>query len=78
MDYSLPLYSAHGILQARILEWVWVACPPPRDLHDPGIEPKSPVSPALDGWVLYPLSHLGMERSKNINKSLEVDFGLHG
>ena len=22
MDYSLPGFSAHGILQARILEWV--------------------------------------------------------
>ena len=22
MDYSLPGYSVHGILQARILEWV--------------------------------------------------------
>ena len=48
MDYSLPAFSAHGILQATIPEWVWVACPPPRDLHDAGIEPKSPVSPALD------------------------------
>ena len=22
MDYSLPSFSAHGILQARILEWI--------------------------------------------------------
>ena len=45
MDCSLPGSSVHGILQARILEWV--AYPPPRDLPDPGIEPLSPVSPAL-------------------------------
>ena len=25
-------------------------CPPPRELPDPGIEPASPVSPALHGW----------------------------
>ena len=40
-----PFYSIHGILQARILEWV--AFPPPGDLPDSGIEPESPVSPAL-------------------------------
>ena len=37
----------HGVLQARILEWV--AMPPPRGLPDPGTEP---VSPALQ-WILY-------------------------
>jgi len=35
MDHSLPGSSVHGILQARILEWV--AIPPPGDLPDPGI-----------------------------------------
>ena len=34
-------YTVHGILQARILEWV--AVPFSRDLPNPGIEPKSPV-----------------------------------
>jgi hypothetical protein len=32
----LPGSSVHGILQERILEWV--ACPPPVDLPNPGIE----------------------------------------
>ena len=27
--------------------WSGLPCPPPGDLSDPGIEPKSPVSPAL-------------------------------
>ena len=27
----------------------WLPCPPPRDLHDPGIQPVSRVSPALEG-----------------------------
>ena len=30
-----------GILQARIMEWV--ACPPPRHLSNPGMEPRSPA-----------------------------------
>ena len=34
-------YIVHGILQARILEWV--AFPSPGDLPDPGIEPRSPA-----------------------------------
>ena len=32
-------YIAHGILQARILEWV--SCPSPGDLSNPGIKPRS-------------------------------------
>ena len=34
-------YTVHGILQARILEWV--AFPFPADLPDPGIKPGSPA-----------------------------------
>ena len=34
-------YTVHGILQARILEWV--AFPSPGDLPNPGIEPGSPA-----------------------------------
>ena len=41
MDRSPPGSSVHGILQARILEWV--ACPPPGDLPNTGIEPRSPA-----------------------------------
>ena len=47
MDWSLSGFSVHGILQARILEWV--ACPLPGDLLHLGIEPTSPVSNALAG-----------------------------
>ena len=45
MDCSPPESSVYGILQARILEWV--AMSPLGDLPNPGIEPVSPVSPAL-------------------------------
>ena len=45
---SPPGSSVHGILQARILEWVAVF-PPSGDLSDPGVEPASLMSPALAG-----------------------------
>jgi len=44
------------VLQARLLDWI--ACPPPEDLPDPGIEPTSPVSPELQVDSLL-LSHQG-------------------
>ena len=53
-----------GFPQARILEWL--PFPPPGDLPNPGIEPASPVAPALAGrffiteppgnWPLCPAS----------------------
>ena len=43
MDYSLSGSSAHGIFQARILEWVANA----EDLLDPGIKPMSLAYPTL-------------------------------
>ena len=41
IDNNLPGSSVHGILQARILEWV--AIPSPGELSDPRIEPWSPA-----------------------------------
>ena len=47
MDCSLPDSSVHGILKARILEWVpW---PPPGDLPNPRIKSTTLTSPALAG-----------------------------
>ena len=40
VDCSPPRSSVHGILQARILQWL--AIPSPGDLPDPGIKPGSP------------------------------------
>ena len=45
IDCSPPGSSVHGILQARILEWV--AMPSSKDLPDPEIEPASLILPAL-------------------------------
>jgi len=54
MDCSLPGSSVHGILQARILEWVAIF--PFRGLPDyPRIKPASPMSPALQ--TDYLLNH---------------------
>ena len=47
VDCSLPSFCVHGILQARILEWVALSFS--RDHPDPRIEPESLVSPALAG-----------------------------
>ena len=48
VDCSPPGSSVHGILKARILEWV--AMPSSRgSLPDPGIEPRSLASRALAG-----------------------------
>ena len=41
MDCSPPGFSAHGISQASILEWV--AIPFSRNLPDPGIKPRFPA-----------------------------------
>ena len=47
MDNSLSDSAVHGILQARILEWV--AVPFAGDLPNPGIELVSLICPALTG-----------------------------
>ena len=47
MDYSPPGPSVHGILQARVLEWVVISSS--GDLPHPRIEPTSHTSPALAG-----------------------------
>ena len=49
----MPDSSFHGIPQARILEWV--AIPFPREVSDPGIEPRSPALQV----ILYHLNHQG-------------------
>ena len=49
-DFSSPESFVHGILQARILEWVAISTS--GDFLDPGIEPTSPASPALAGGFL--------------------------
>ena len=56
MDCSPPGSSVHGILQAKILEWV--SFPSPGDIPDPGIETRFP---ALQ--ILYHLNHQGSSKT---------------
>ena len=56
MDHSPQSSSVQGVFQARVVEWV--AMLSSRDLPDPGIEPESPVSPALK-TVSLPLIYQG-------------------
>ena len=51
MDCSLPDFSVHGFLQARILEWVAVP--------NPGIEPRSPTLQA-DSLLSKPFILIGI------------------
>ena len=68
MDCSLPGFSAHGIPQARILEWKWSPFPSPRDLPDPGVES---VSSALAGRF-FTMEPLGKPHSKHLLCDLNV------
>ena len=54
MDSNPPGSSVHGILQARILEWV--AMPSSRGFSNPGIEPASLACPALAGGFFTTVS----------------------
>ena len=77
MDYSLPVSSVHGILQARILEWLSV--PFSRETSYTEIEPWSltlqansspaepPVSPRILDWVHCPFFR-GFSWSRNRTK----------
>ena len=71
-------FTVHGILQARIMEWV--AFPISRDLPNPRIKPRSPtlqadlgLIPGLGrspGGIGYPLQYSGLENS--------MDCTVHG
>ena len=51
MDWSLLGSCVHGILQARILEWVAISYS--RGFPNPGIKLASLVSPGNGRWILY-------------------------
>ena len=51
MECSPPGSSVHGILQARILEWV--AIPSFRELSPPRDQTTSLLSPASANWVFF-------------------------
>ena len=76
MDCGPPGSSVHGVLQARILEWV--AMPSSGDLPGPGIESRSPAlqvdslpselpgKPQNTGVVAYPFTRGSSPRRNQI------------
>ena len=58
--YQAPL--SMGFSQQEY--WSVLLCPPPGDLPDPGMEPMSPASPALQVGSLL-LSHQGSQKLIN-------------
>ena len=60
MDCSLPGFSIHGILQARILEWVGISFSR-GDIPNPGIKPGSPALEA-DALTSEPPGKPGREK----------------
>ena len=73
MDSLLPGSSVHGILHARILEWV--AIPFSRDPSDPGTEPRSPALQAdslLSESEDYPKQIICNIKEAKVNKLLKL------
>ena len=71
VDYSLLGASLHGILQARILEWVAISFP--GGLLNPEIEPTSPTLAGGFFVCLFvcflPLSHHGNRHGNTLNRT---------
>ena len=66
MDCSWPGSPVHGVLQARMLEWV--AIPFSGDLPNPGVEPGSPALQA-DSLPSEPLRDVNSEDSKQLDEA---------
>ena len=68
MDCSLPDSSVHGVLQARILEWI--AIPFSRESSWP--RDQTWVSNTV-GIILYHLSHQGSQESNTLRPFLDLE-----
>ena len=72
MNCSLPGFSVHGILQARVLKWATI--PSPGDLPNPGIEPRSPTlqadslpsEPPGKPWYMLKVSKLSVMKDNSL------------
>ena len=76
---SLPGSSVHGILQARILEWVAILFS--RDLPNPGIEPRSPTLqadslPSEPSWTPKNIGVGSLSLLQQIFPTQELNQGL--
>ena len=71
MDCSPPGSSVHGILQARVLEWVAIFFS--RVLPDPGIEPRPPLVQADS----FPTELLGKYMTSTRRDETEEQVYVH-
>ena len=86
MDCSLPSFSVHGILQARILESVSV--PFSRGSSNPGTEPRSPTlqedslpaelpgKPDLNGKEIQKGGDIGIYLADSLFRTAETNKAL--
>ena len=75
MDYSPPGSSAHGILRARILEWV--AAPSSRESSQPRDPALISYITCIGRWVLFPLVPPGKPLIFCILKSRSIPQHIH-
>ena len=68
-------YTVHGILQARILEWVALRFP--GDLPNPGVEPRSPSLQADSLPAELQRKHLGREATREVTLMLSIKWLDH-
>ena len=73
MDCSPPGSFFHGILQARVLEWVAISFS--RDLPDPGIEPRSPAFQA-DALTSEPQQQRAFQAERTSRAGVKVSVYL--
>ena len=70
MDYIPPDSFIHGILQAKILEWV--ALPTSRGPPDPGIEPMSLCLSALASGLFTTSTTWETQKGRYLNSNLSL------
>ena len=75
MDCGLPGSSVHGILQARIQSGL--LCPLPRDLPNPGTEPRSPALQA-DSLPFELPRRVSVGREWNMIMNIHISQKLQG
>jgi len=55
--WTVTCQAPLSMVVSRQEYWIGLPCPPPEDLPDPGIEPVSPVTLALQADSLYGLPY---------------------
>ena len=72
MDCSPPSSSVHGILQAKVLEWVAIS--PPGDLPNSRIEPCTSRISCIGGWILH--HYTTSKAQPNAEQLISYSLGL--